>query len=76
MSKVDFNEGFDNGIMTALALMNGHGDAGGTQWCELLDLAGWDRIIATASKDSGSDLEWTGLARYLKRKEEWAKGGE
>lgn len=70
MSKADFNEGFDNGIMTALALMNGHGDCGSTQYDELLAMAGEERIIAAASKGSGSDMEWTGLDRYLERKNE------
>lgn len=71
MSKADFNEGFDNGIMTALALMNGHGDCGSTQYEELLALAGEERVIKAASKDGGSDMEWTGLSHYLARKNEW-----
>ena len=72
MSKADFNEGFDNGIMTALALMNGHGDCGSTQYEELLALAGEERIIKAASKNGGSDMHWTGLDHYLARKNEWS----
>lgn len=68
MGNKDFNEGFDNGIMTALALMNGNGDCGSTQYEELLALAGEERIIAAARKDGGSDMRWTGLDRYLKEK--------
>lgn len=60
----DFDSGFNQGILNALALMVAHGDGCGTMYVELLNLAGADKVIAYARKESA--MRWAGLDKYIR----------
>ena len=64
----DWNDGFSEGILNALALCCGHGDLGSTYYTELLRLAGEEKVIAYARKQGS--MKWAGLDRYLRTKKQ------
>lgn len=68
MASKEFNDGFNEGILNALALCVAHGDCGSTYYEELLRLAGEDEVIAYARKSG--DMRWSGLSKYLRGKKE------
>lgn len=67
----DFDTGFNEGILNALALMSAHGDGGGTMYEELLNIACQDKVIAYARKQSC--MRWAGLDKYVRFLKENAK---
>lgn len=42
------NDGFSDGVITALEVMTAHGDWGGTAYCELLQAAGLEAVVRRA----------------------------
>jgi len=66
MASEEFNDGFNEGILNALALCVAHGDGGSTYYTELLHIAGEEKVIAYARKSG--DMRWSGLAKYVRDK--------
>ncbi len=63
MSK-EWDDGFSAGVLHALAILNLHGDCGGTQYEEILNGAQAGKIIAYARKQKA--MRWAGLDHYLR----------
>jgi hypothetical protein len=61
-----WKDGFNEGVLNALALMNAHGDADGTQFRELVSLAGEDDLLAYARRQCV--MRWSGLDKYMRNK--------
>lgn len=59
------DDGHDCAIRYVLGYLNGAGDCGSTYYEEILNSCGRDRIIKSAITDG--ELEFTGLAEYIKR---------
>lgn len=57
------NEGHDGAIRYVLGYLNGVGDWGSTQYVELLNACGRERIIRSAVEDG--ELKFTGLGRWV-----------
>jgi len=57
------DEGHDGAIRYVLGYLNGVGDWGSTQYVELLNACGRERIIQSAVQDD--ELDFTGLARWV-----------
>lgn len=57
------DEGHDGAIRYVLGYLNGVGDWGSTQYVEILNACGRERIIQSAVQDG--ELEFTGLGRWV-----------
>lgn len=57
------DEGHDGAIRYVLGYLNGVGDWGSTQYVEILNACGRERIIRSAVQDG--ELEFTGLGRWV-----------
>ncbi|WP_312738829.1 hypothetical protein [Stenotrophomonas sp.] len=57
------DEGHDGAIRYVLGYLNGVGDWGSTQYVELLNACGRERIIRSAVEDG--ELDFTGLGRWV-----------
>lgn len=57
------DEGHDGAIRYVLGYLNGVGDWGSTQYVEILNACGRERIIRSAIEDE--ELEFTGLGRWV-----------
>lgn len=71
MASAEFNNGFNEGILNALALMSAHGNADSTEFRELVSLSNEAMLIAYARKQSL--MRWSGLDKYLRNKREEAR---
>lgn len=57
------NAGINHGVCLALQLMHAHGDAGSTQWDELVDLAGRAEITHYAKHVEPDEGELCGFGQ-------------